>query len=172
MSQKLIRWKASEVASELKNELQASKRWIQRFLPRHKGKRMKLGDEAESYEMLLIKEWLVENHELLLMYKPENIWSCDETGLQWRKLNDQTYMIQDVEKLYLDDGDKENQMKSNYYGHKVDKQRITIMCCASMTGEKKKLLIIGRAGKPQCFKKIVTIIPSYRLIIDRIKMHG
>ena len=82
LPQKLIRWKASKVASDVNSEFQVSKGQIQRFLPRHKGKKVKLCGKAESCDMLLIKEQLVENNELLFMYEPKNIWNCDETGLQ------------------------------------------------------------------------------------------
>lgn len=34
------------------------------------------------------------------------------------------------------------------------KERITVGLCASMTGEKMTPLVIGKANKPRCFKKI------------------
>jgi len=39
-------------------------------------------------------------------------------------------------------------------GRKRSKERITVGLCASMTGEKMTPLVIGKANKPRCFKKI------------------
>ncbi|KAL4121289.1 hypothetical protein QTP88_013833 [Uroleucon formosanum] len=46
-------------------------------------------------------------------------------------------------------------------GTKSCKKRITILCCASMTGEKKKLLVVGKSKQPRCFKGVNALPVDY-----------
>lgn len=72
-------------------------------------------------------------------YKPEEILNADETGLFYNLTPDKTLKF------------KGEQCK----GGKLSKTRITVLVAANMTGLcKKKLLVIGKANKPRCFKNI------------------
>ena len=44
-------------------------------------------------------------------------------------------------------------------GAKVAKERLTVMVCVSMTGEKRKLQVIGQSQKPRGFPKNVSDLP-------------
>ncbi|KAL4096621.1 hypothetical protein QTP88_021540 [Uroleucon formosanum] len=61
-------------------------------------------------------------------FSPSDVFNGDETGLYFRALPEHTYVLQN---------DKAK-------GTKSCKERIIILCCASMTGEKKKLLVVGK----------------------------
>ncbi|XP_025417108.1 tigger transposable element-derived protein 6-like [Sipha flava] len=46
-------------------------------------------------------------------------------------------------------------------GTKTSKERLTILCCASMDGEKRKLLVIGKSKNPRCFKGVKNLPVDY-----------
>ncbi|KAL4107457.1 hypothetical protein QTP88_017799 [Uroleucon formosanum] len=62
----------------------------------------------------------------------------NKTGLYLRAIPEHTYVLQN---------DKAK-------GTKYCKERITILCCATMTEEKKKLLVVGKSKQPHCFKRV------------------
>jgi len=142
LSRKFLLQKAQETASSLDCKTCCTSGWFQKFLKRNFGKNIKLNGEAKSADDNIIKEWLIENGPTLLMYKPENIWNCDESGLQWKRLNNRTYVI----------GQNEN--KENEHGVTLDKKRMTLLLCCSLTGDKRKIFVIGHADRPRCFKSI------------------
>jgi hypothetical protein len=39
-------------------------------------------------------------------------------------------------------------------GGKASKERLTVLLCENMEGEMEKLLVIGKAAKPRCFKSL------------------
>ena len=65
-------------------------------------------------------------------------WSTDETGLAYRCMPDSTLASKD---------DTRN-------GFKKAKERLTFLVTASMQGEKKEPLCIGKYANPRCFKNI------------------
>ena len=81
-------------------------------------------------------------------YQPENIFNMDETGLFFRDTTHKSFHVKGVDCA----------------GGKRSKERLTLALCASMTGEKLKLLVIGKATKPRCFAKIKpeTLPVTYR----------
>ena len=64
----------------------------------------------------------------------------DESGIFFRALPDKTLR------------EKETECK----GGKRSKERITALFCVNMDGEFEKTLVIGKYGKPRCFKSIDT----------------
>lgn len=69
---------------------------------------------------------------------PEQICNADESGLYWKCLPSKTLAFQ---------------KEKSAPGHKSSKERLTIMTCSNVTGSKKlKLVVIGKAKKPQSFK--------------------
>ncbi|KAL4149571.1 hypothetical protein QTP88_003497 [Uroleucon formosanum] len=83
-----------------------------------------------------LKEWFV---------KVRNKDARVQTGLYFRALPEHTYVLQN---------DKAK-------GTKFCKERITILYCASMTGEKKKLLVVGKSKQPRCFKGVKALPVDY-----------
>lgn len=71
-------------------------------------------------------------------YDEKNIFNSDETGLLFRTLPDKSLA----------------RKKSECKGGKMAKERLTVMLCWSMSGEKLKPMVIGKARKPRCFKNI------------------
>lgn len=74
----------------------------------------------------------------LVGYQPEDVYNCDETGLFFRALPDKTLALK-TEKCS---------------GGKLSKERLTVLHCVSMSGEKEPLLVIGKAARPRAFKKL------------------
>ncbi|XP_071041913.1 tigger transposable element-derived protein 6-like [Parasteatoda tepidariorum] len=75
---------------------------------------------------------------LLENYKKEDIFNADECGLFYRAMPNKTLAT-------IGDKCKDG---------KISKERITILLSCSSTGEKLKPLVIGKARKPRCFKKV------------------
>ena len=71
---------------------------------------------------------------------PEQIYNADETGLYWKCLPNKT-LAYEVDK--------------NASGHKMQKQRLTIMCSGNASGSHfNKLCVIGTAKKPRVFQSL------------------
>ena len=70
----------------------------------------------------------------------EQLYNCDETGLQYRMLPDKTLACRH-EKGAAD--------------MKKQKDRVTLMACSNATGKHKlPLVCIGKSRNPRCFKNI------------------
>lgn len=82
--------------------------------------------------------WLTRLPSVCQDYAPKDIFNMDETGLFFRGTTRKTFHFK---------GDE-------CAGGKMSKERITVAICASMTGEKVKLLVIGKSRKPRSFKNI------------------
>lgn len=79
-------------------------------------------------------------------YKDEEIFNADETGLFFRITPDKTMKFK---------GEK-------CVGGKLSKERLTVLVASNMTGsEKKKLLVIGKAKQPRCFKNVKSLPVDY-----------
>ena len=78
---------------------------------------------------------------MIAEFSPEDIYNADETGFYYRALPEHTYVFKN----------------ENARGVKTCKQRITLLFCASMSGEKKEPLAIGTSKTPHCFKKVKKI---------------
>ena len=68
-------------------------------------------------------------------FEPKDIFNLDETALFYRLLPNKTLC---------------NQAKAS--GTKTLKDRVSVVFCASFTGEKLTPWVIGKAAKPRCFK--------------------
>jgi hypothetical protein len=75
---------------------------------------------------------------LLSGYKDSDIYNADETALYYRVLTNKTL---ETEHRYA-------------VGQKVSKNRVTLLLCGSMGGEKFPPLVIGKYGSPRCFRGI------------------
>ncbi|KAL4121508.1 hypothetical protein QTP88_014006 [Uroleucon formosanum] len=80
-------------------------------------------------------EWsLAKLPEILKKISPRDIYNADETGLFYRTTPDGSLCYK----------------RETLEGSKNAMDRITVLCCCSMTGtDKKKLLIIGKSAKPR-----------------------
>ena len=83
---------------------------------------------------------------LLQSYSPDDIYNADETGIFFRLLPDKTLELKNVD----------------CHGGKKNKERLTAMVCANMSGtDKLPLLIIGKPSNPRCFKHVKSLPTEY-----------
>lgn len=83
---------------------------------------------------------------LLKDYSPRNIFNADETGIFFRALPNKTLTLK----------------HEKCTGGKLSKERLTILHCVNLAGEKEKLLVIGKTKKPRAFKNInVSDLPVF-----------
>lgn len=70
----------------------------------------------------------------------EQVYNCDETGLNWKALPQKTLATVS---------------EKSAAGFKVQKDRITVMVCANASGNHRlPLLVIGKSKKPRAFKNL------------------
>lgn len=80
--------------------------------------------------------WQISNLGLVR----EQVYNCDETGLNWKALPQKTLA---------------SVSEKTAPGFKMQKDRITVMVCANASGEHRlPLLVIGKSKKPRAFKNI------------------
>ena len=145
----ILMQKAEEISKQLgHNEFTASEGWFYRWKKRHDLSYIKLYGEASEANTKAAAEWTSGNmQELLKRYEPANIYNADETALYFRALPDSTYV------------DKATRKQAR--GTKVAKDRLTVLICCSMTGDKHRLLVIGLSRKPRCFKNVRAFPADY-----------
>ncbi|KAL4103218.1 hypothetical protein QTP88_010049 [Uroleucon formosanum] len=143
----LLRQKAEELAEKMgKVDFKATEGWFHRWKKRENICFQKMHGEQGDADFTGAHFWL-ENEwpSLISEFSPSDVFNADETGLYFRALPEHTYVLQN---------DKAK-------GTKSCKERITILCCASMTGEKKKLLVVGKSKQPRCFKGVKALPVDY-----------
>ncbi|XP_039967599.1 jerky protein homolog-like [Bactrocera tryoni] len=68
----------------------------------------------------------------------EQVYNANESGLFWKLFPQKTYV---------------SPLEKTAPGAKMEKQRITFLCCSNAEGSHQlKLLVIGKARNPRCFK--------------------
>ena len=99
--------------------------------------------DTQSSDML---QWNEKLALLLQSYSPDDIYNADETGIFFRLLPDKTLEFKNVD----------------CHGGKKNKERLTAMVCANMSGtDKLPLLIIGKPSNPRCFKHVKSLPTEY-----------
>lgn len=95
--------------------------------------------DTQSADMII---WNKKLPNILQAYAPDNIYNAYGIGIFYKMLPDKTMEFKDV----------------NCNGGKKNKERITAMVCANMSGtDKLPLLVIGRALHPRCFKHVKSL---------------
>ncbi|XP_050536842.1 jerky protein homolog-like [Daktulosphaira vitifoliae] len=81
-------------------------------------------------------------------YDPEFVYNADETGLVWKALPKTTLA---------------SKRESSAPGHKVSKERVTVLNCANSAGNHKlPLLLIGKSKNPRAFKNVKKLPLFYK----------
>uniref|UniRef100_H3B1S3 HTH psq-type domain-containing protein n=1 Tax=Latimeria chalumnae TaxID=7897 RepID=H3B1S3_LATCH len=95
-----------------------------------KAKDEKADGEKKDADVPSATNW-IENQLLAILqcYKPEDVYNADKVGLYYHALPNGSHVFK----------------KTVHFRGKVSKDRVTLMVCASMTGEKRPLLFIGKS---------------------------
>ena len=85
--------------------------------------------------------WETSLLTLLSNYELRDIYNADEFGLFYEYLPNKTYQLK----------------PETWSGGKLNKIHITGLAVANAIGDKLPMFVIGKAGKPWCFKNIFTL---------------
>ena len=108
-----------------------------RFCKRHNLRSISIQGEQGSADILSACEFQHNFSEVMSEYSTEQVFNCDETGLQYRLLPQKTLV---------------SLFEKRAEGRKKCKDRVTICACANVNGNiKLPLLFIGKAARPRCF---------------------
>lgn len=106
----------------------------------------KICGESNAVNLSDVNDWLTIKWPLLREgYEDKNIFNADETGLLFKMLPNRTLAFKG----------------ESCHGEKGSKERITVFLCASMVGEKRCPVIIGKYLRPRCFKNKIIKQFSY-----------
>ena len=108
-----------------------------RFCKRHNLRSVSIQGEQGSADILSACEFQHDFSKVLSEYSIEQVFNCDETGLQYRLLPQKTLV---------------SLFEKRAEGRKKCKDRVTICACANVTGSiKLPLFFIGKVARPRCF---------------------
>jgi hypothetical protein len=138
LSGPIVRRKAKEIAETFNANFKASEGWLEKFRIRHSITFKCISGESASVNEQDVATFAEKLPSLIRGYDPENIYNADETGLFFRALPDKTLALK----------------REKCSGGKMSKDRLTILHCVSMAGDKEPLLVIGKSAKPRAFKKL------------------
>lgn len=143
----ILRQKAEEIAKTMgKDGFSATDGWFNRWKRRENIVYRSLHGEEKSADSIGAAAWIqTEWPKIIAEYSPQDIYNADETGLYYRAMPSQTYEF------------KNKRTK----GCKTAKERLTVLCCVNMEGDKEKLLVIGKNLKPRCFKTVKSLPVPY-----------
>ena len=129
-----------------KENFNASEGWFHRWKNRENIVWIKpLGEQGDA-DSDGASEWLKEYWpNLSSQYKAEDGYNADETALYYRALPETTYLFKSEKSV----------------GFKIAKDRITVLVCVSMSGQKSRLLVIGKSRNPRCFKNVKNLPVDY-----------
>lgn len=121
--------------------------WLSRFKSRHNLVFKAVCGERADVDPDVCAHWVNERlRGILSQYSPDDIFNADETALFYKMLPEKTLAFKD----------------DPCAGGKRSKERITVMVAANMSGtEKCRLLVLGKASKPRCFKGIKSFPVDY-----------
>ncbi|KAM7312004.1 hypothetical protein ISCGN_008909 [Ixodes scapularis] len=150
----VLRAKAEGILQRLNIDFSCSDGWLDRFRKRHELVFRSIVGEAATVDKAACDDWrLTKMTHLLEEYEPGDIYNDYETALYYQLLPKK--MLSFVGGVCT--------------GGKRNKLRITMLLGANMSGiDKLRLLVIGKAKSPRCFKNVKTL-PA--LIHTRLTYH-
>ena len=145
----LVMEKASEFASLMGiTDFHPNQGWLTRFKKRENLNFQAVCGEAGGVDNSVVQNWTETIlPSKLAPFHEDDIFNVDETGL--------FYQLQPSRTLHF--------RNEKCTGGKQSKERISVLVGSNMSGtEKLKLLVIGKAGKPRCFKDVKSLPVIYR----------
>ncbi|XP_045496574.1 tigger transposable element-derived protein 4-like [Colias croceus] len=139
--------KARKIAECLQiADFNASNGWIDRFKNRHGIVYRQISGESETVAQQDVDRWMATLPELLQNYEPRDIFNAGEFGLFFKLMPDKSYVFKG----------------ETCHDGKASKERLTVPACANSDGsEKLRLLVIGKAKNPRCFKNVRSLPVTY-----------
>ena len=138
----IVMEKAGELAQELGIDFVPCSGWHGRFKRRHGIIFKAVSGEAASVDMSTGSAL----KELLQLYKPDDIFNADETGIFFKCVPDKTLDFKGA----------------ICTGGKKAKDGLTVLVAANMSGkEKLPLFVIGKTAKPRCFNNVKSLPVDY-----------
>ena len=128
----------------------ASKGWLTNFKNRHAIRQLKLEGESLSPDAKAAADFKKVFVKLLQEegYSRNQIYNAHETSLNWKALPDKTLA---------------SKTANSAPGHKVNKERVTVLVSANASGSHAlPLFVIGKAQTPCCFNNIFNLPVVYR----------
>lgn len=128
----------------------ASQGWLEKFKHRHGIRELNIqGEQLSAANIETINAYKEEFKSIVAGYTRDQIYNADETGLNYKAVPTKT--LASLSETFAP-------------GHKMQKQRVTVMVCGNASGSHRMpLLLIGNAKKPRCFKGMnMNSLPLYR----------
>ena len=144
----MLHEKAKDLGKIMKVDFDPSLSWVtwwqERNLIIFKRKHGEKQDhDSEAAENWIVSVWLkIQEH-----YFASEIYNCDETGLYFCALPEETLCFKNEE----------------LSGSQKSKERFTILLTANMDGSHKlQPFVIGKSANPHCFKGIKKLLVTYK----------
>ena len=133
----LLKEKALSFARALGVEnFKASEGWLSCFKNRHNIAFKSISGESRDVNMSTVDDWKARLPGLCKDYNIKDIFNADETGLFFRALPNKTLATKG----------------ETCHGGKMSKERLSVLFCCSMLGEKLPPLVIGKSKIPAAFR--------------------
>ncbi|XP_053947863.1 tigger transposable element-derived protein 6-like [Anastrepha ludens] len=133
----ILKAKAMEIAGKLGvPNFNASDGWLSKRRIRNNVSFKCVSGEAADIKQDGVEQLRTKLPSLLTGYKPQDIYNADESGLLFRALPEKTLALKSAKCV----------------GGTLSKERLTILFCANMAGDKELLLVIGKTARPRSFK--------------------
>ncbi|XP_005098847.1 tigger transposable element-derived protein 4 [Aplysia californica] len=145
----ILKQKAQQLAEEMGHDFTPSEGWLSRFKERHsitfrRGHAREIEKQRTDFELAQNWKDRVMVGGFLNDYSPNDIYNAGETGIFFKGLPDRGFVYRNAK----------------ISGGKKQKDRLTILICANMSGtDKKKLLVIGKSKSPRGFPSKVSKLP-------------
>lgn len=120
------------------DNFKASNGWLHKFKLRHNISSRVIKGESGLVDNELIESFKEVYSKKLESYSPDNIYNCDETGFFFKCSPNRTLSYKNEDKI----------------SGKFSKERLTLLFCVNMVGDKLDPLLIGKAKSPRGFKHL------------------
>lgn len=135
----MIQEKAREIAMQQGNvTFKASNGWLSSFRNRYKISWNQMNSNSSEVNSINVQKWKSKISEFVKDYDPMDIYNCDETGLFFRAVPNETLKL------------KKEKCKNG----KLSNERLTVLLCVNMIGDFEKPIVIGKSAKPRCFNNL------------------